>query len=263
MYFTLAISAASRQRCAALVSAAQDTDPRVMPLPGPARVGWQAPDECTAIVHWGAPDSAAASYAGTIWTSAPPAVLRARTGLARVDPVYLAKLPGAVVVGDRASWVAAVAGTLNDHDPVMVGAFLSVGYPIGAATPFRGVRALAGGQTLQVSGGRIVLERTDDHTDPQAGAAFAKGGPPGAHPVGGTLAGVALVEAVRPLGEEAVPVELSLTGGKDSRLIAAALAAASVPFRARTHGFASHPDVIIAGMIAERLGPDKSREAPR
>jgi hypothetical protein len=35
-----------------------------------------------------------------------------------------------------------------------------------------------------------------------------------------------------------MPVELSLTGGKDSRLIAAALAAAGVRFHARTHGFA-------------------------
>ena len=140
MYFTLAISAASRERCAALVSAARDTDPRVMPVPGPVRVGWQAPDECTAILHWGAPDSSGASHAGTIWISVPPGVLRARTGLARVDPVYLAETPGAVVVGDRASWVAAVTGRLDDHDPVMVGAFLSVGYPIGAATPFRGVR---------------------------------------------------------------------------------------------------------------------------
>ncbi len=266
MYFTIAISAASRQRCAALVSAAQDTDPRVMPLPGPARLGWQAPDGCTAIVHWGAPDPARASHAGTIWISAPPAVLRARTGLARVDPVYLAELPDAVVVGDRASWVAAVAGRLNDHDPVMVGAFLSVGYPIGAATPFRGVRAMAGGQTLQVSGGRMVRTGPDDDADPLAAAAFARGGPPGAHPVGGALAGVALAEAVRPLGEKgdgSVPVELSLTGGKDSRLIAAALAAAGVPFRARTHGFASHPDVIIAGMIAERLGVEHTVTEPR
>jgi asparagine synthetase B (glutamine-hydrolysing) len=72
-----------------------------------------------------------------------------------------------------------------------------------------------------------------------------------------------LVEAVRPLGDAGVPVELSLTGGKDSRLIAAALAAAGVPFRARTHGFASHPDVVIAGLIAERLGIEHTVTEPR
>ena len=45
MYFTLAISAATRERCAALVSAAESTDPRVMPIPGPAVVVWQRADE--------------------------------------------------------------------------------------------------------------------------------------------------------------------------------------------------------------------------
>ena len=60
-----------------------------------------------------------------------------------------------------------------------------------------------------------------------------------------------------------MPVELSLTGGKDSRLIAAALTAAKVPFRARTHGFASHPDVIVAGMIASKLGVEHVVTEPR
>jgi len=73
----------------------------------------------------------------------------------------------------------------------------------------------------------------------------------------------ALVEAVRPLGQAARPVELSLTGGKDSRLIAAALTAAEVPYRARTHGFDRHPDVVIAGMIADRLGLEHTVTEPR
>jgi hypothetical protein len=257
MYFTLAISAATRHRCAALVRVAQGTDPRVLPVPGPARVAWRAPDERTAVLHWGpegAYDRAGMSHAGTIWISPAPAGLRARTGLARVDPVYLAETPGAVVVSDRACWAAAVTGRLDDYDPVMAGAFLSLGFPAGAATPFRGVRALAGDHSLRVTGARAVIARAGDR---HAGAGAAR--------VEAGAAGVAdaLVAAVRPLAEGAVPVELSLTGGKDSRLIAAALAAAEVPFRARTHGFASHPDVIIARMIAERLGLEHTVTEPR
>ena len=258
MYFTLAISAATRDRCAALVSAALDTDPRVMPIPGPARVAGRTPDERTAVLHWGSQgwsDRAGASHAGTIWISPDPetpAVLRARTGLARVDPVYLAETPGAVVVSDRACWAAAVTGRLDDHDPVMAGAFLSLGFPAGAATPFRGVRALAGDHSLRVTGGRAVTARAGGH---HAGDGHARAGPLGVAD--------ALVAAVRPLAAGAVPVELSLTGGKDSRLIAAALAAAGVPFRARTHGFARHPDVIIARMISERLGLEHTVTEPR
>jgi Asparagine synthase len=241
VYFTLGISAASRDACAALVRAARDTDPRVMPIPGPAYIAWS--DERTAILHWG-PGGIGASYAGTIWADHG---LRARTGLARIDPVYLAETPGAVVVSDRAGWAAAVTGRLENYDPVLVGALVCLGYPTGAATAFRGVRALGGDRALRVSGGRAQ----------EQGCAEEEGaGDPG-------RVAAALVEAVRPLAQEAVPVELSLTGGKDSRLIAAALAAADVPFRARTHGSARHPDVVIAGLIAERLGVEHTVTEPR
>jgi len=264
MYFTLAISAASRQACAALVSAATGTDPRVMPIPGPPQLVWQSPDERTAVLCWSrgddppqpAPDhgeaprppvpSCVRSHARTIW--ADESGLHARTGVTRVDPVYLAEVPGAVVVSDRASWAAAVAGRLGEPDPVMVAAFLSLGYPVRAATPFRGVRALGAQRRLAVTGGRAMVtaareERADTGSYNQVAAA--------------------LVDEVRPLAELGLPVELSLTGGKDSRLIAAALTAAKVPFTARTHGFASHPDVIVAAMIASRLGVDHVVTEPR
>ena len=101
MYFTLAISAATRQACAALVSGAASTDPRVMPIPGPPAVVWQAPDGRTAMLHWpGGGGLQARSHAGAI--RADQDGLHARTGVTRVDPVYLAEVPGAVVVSDRA-----------------------------------------------------------------------------------------------------------------------------------------------------------------
>jgi hypothetical protein len=257
MYFMLAISAASRRTCAALVTTASSTDPRIMPVPGPPLIAWRARDECTAVVCWPGTAGPAreadraeppTSSAGTIWAG--EAALRARTGVARIDPVYLAEVPGAVVVSDRACWAAAVAGRLADPDPVMVGAFLSVGYPIGAATPFRGVRALGRSQELTVTRGRLAIT-------PARSEGAAPGGADPYSPVAGALA-----DAVSPL-RDGVPVELSLTGGKDSRLIAAALTAAKVPFRARTHGFESHPDVVVATMIAGRLGVDHVVTEPR
>jgi hypothetical protein len=174
-------------------------------------------------------------------------MVRARTSLTRVDPVYLGEVAGAVVVSDRACWAAVVTGRLHDPDPVMIGAFLSLGYPVGRATAFRGVRAMDGDQELRVADGRIVTTRAR----------------PQAAPGGAARVAAALADAVRPLGQSAAPVELSLTGGKDSRLIAAALTAAGVPFRARTHGFADHPDVVIAGMIASRLGIEHTVTEPK
>jgi len=267
MYFTLAVSAATAGACAALAAAARDADPRIMPLPGPARVAWQAADGRAAILHWGHPPAEqpdgrprdggsagqpadARSQAGTIWAGAD--AVHARTGLARVDPVYRAEVPGAVVLSDRASWAAAVTGRLRDTDPVLVGAFLSLGYPVGAATPFRGVYALAAGRRARAAGGTLRV-----HADPGGGASVGNGGD-GRDGAGPAAVARALTEAVRPLAG----TELSLTGGKDSRLVAAALVAAGVPFRARTHGFAGHPDVIVAAMIAGRLGLDHTVTEP-
>src|SRR5580692_11151718 len=104
MFFTLAISAASRERCAALVSAAASTDPRVMPIPGPPDVAWRASDERSALLCWpggehstgrhgtgrhgtgrhgtGRHGTLARSHAGTIW--AEDDGLHARTGVTRV-----------------------------------------------------------------------------------------------------------------------------------------------------------------------------------
>jgi len=292
MYFTLAISAATRERCAALVSAAESTDPRVMPIPGPAVVAWRASDERAAVLCWPGgttppdppamawpePDvKAGRSHAGTIWTDDDG--LHARTGVTRVDPVYLAEVPGAVLVSDRASWAAAVAGRLAEPDSVMAAAFLSLGYPVGAATPFRGVRALGARRRLMITAGRpIAVAAQPDGTGADGTGADGTGADgtgadgTGADGTGADGTGAdgsygavaaALVDAVRPLGERGVPVELSLTGGKDSRLIAAALTAAQVPFRARTHGFASHPDVIVAAMIASKLGIEHVVTEPR
>jgi hypothetical protein len=234
-------------------------------------VTWRAADERAALVCWGLPpdgDRVTASHAGTIW--ADRGTLHARTGVARVDPVYLAEVPGAVVVSDRACWAASVTGRLEAHDPVMAGAFLAVGYPVGAVTPFRGVRALGCDQRLTVTGARLAVTRARLAVTGARLSAVSAGGysgdeAPGGRADGGRYGPVAgaLVDAVRPAGGSGVQVELSLTGGKDSRLIAAALTAAKVPFRARTHGFASHPDVVVAAMIASRLGVEHMVTEPR
>ena len=106
MPFTLAISAATTQAGAALTRAALGTDPGTMPVPGPPVLAWQSPDERTAILQWGTPD-------GSIWAES--GTLHARTSVTRVDPVYLAVQPDAVILSDRAGWAAAVTGRLPPY----------------------------------------------------------------------------------------------------------------------------------------------------
>jgi Asparagine synthase len=278
-FFTLAVSASSPRLCAALADRARVADPAVMPIPGPAVVAWRSPDGRAALLHWGGPPGAgeaastgepasaadpgpdgamATSRARTIWAdSATPgsgrAPVVARTSVTRVDPVYVAEVPGAVIVADRAIWAGWTAGRLDAHDPLHVAALLSPGFPLGSVTPFAGVSALTPSTTLHLLNGALTRLRAP------AGTAVGPVPGDGARGDGASLPGAravaeGLVAAVAHLADIGQPVELSLTGGKDSRLIAAALVAAGVPVVARTHGFADHPDVVVAAEIARRLG---------
>ena len=264
MFFTLAVSAPDPATCAALAKRGCETDPRVMPIPGPARVVWRAAGGRAALITWGqdaAPPAPpaflshqhAASFAGTIWgTDESGGTVVARTGITRVDPVFTARAGRATVLSDRAMWAAAITGRLGDADALLYAGLLGPGYPLGAVTPFAGVRALGPAASCRVAGG-VVTET--------GRAALTEPGPGGAD----TAARVAdaLVQAVTPLRDVDGPVELSLTGGKDSRLIAAALARAGVPARARTYGFPGHPDVVVAAQVARELGLEHEIAEPR
>ena len=283
MYFTLAVSAASQAQCAALTERARIADPAVLPIPGPPEVAWRSPDGRAALLRWGAgAKPGATSHAGTIWAGAPApgsggAPVHARTTATRVDPVYVAEVPGAVIISDRATWAAWTAGRLDDHDPLLACALLNPGFPLGSATPFRGVSALPPSTIIQVLSGTASRTAASAAVPRAAhsvahGAAFAG---PAATPADDPYdprharndwsaadVAAALVDAVAPLREVTQPVELSLTGGKDSRLVAAALVKAGVPVRARTHGFAGHPDVVIAAEVARVLGIEYDVRVP-
>jgi hypothetical protein len=263
MYFTLAVSADTPARCAALTDRARIAHPAVMPVPGPPAVVWRAPDGRAVMLRWGgAPgdeavlsEGPATSHAGTIWAGDPTpgsgrAPVYARTSVTRVDPVYVARVPGGVILSDRATWAAWSAGRLEDHDPLHICALLNPGFPLGSVTPFSGVSALAPSTVLHLLAGTLTSTASPEN-------------PPGRHSYKGARAvAAALVDSLAPLREAGQPVQLSLTGGKDSRLIAAALVAAGVPVQARTHGFADHPDVVLAAKIADQLGIEHTVVTP-
>jgi Asparagine synthase len=262
-YFTLAVSAATPEGCAALTGRALAVDPAVLPVAGPAAVAWRSPDGRAAVVHWGMPAGGApgASLAGTIWADGDH--VAARTSVTRVDPVYLAEVPGAVIVADRATWAAWTSSRLDDHDPLHLCALLNPGFPLGSVTPFAGVAAVGPSTTLRLLRGSVTSARDQAaHPARAAGSTARTAGGAAATAGGARDVAEGLVAAVAPLRDAGGPVELSLTGGKDSRLIAAALVKAGVPVAARTHGFEDHPDVVVAAEIARRLGIEHAVRTP-
>ncbi|WP_406313050.1 asparagine synthase-related protein [Streptosporangium sp. NBC_01639] len=174
--------------------------------------------------------------------------LSAATAIHRVCPVYYAETPDVHVIGSRALLVhLAARGDRVEWDVLALQSLIRQGYFLSDETPYRGVTALPPSSAVTVTGGRRTITRT-----PLPTAAPAPTTRRQKKALVEELAG-ALLATVEPLRAAGEPVNLALTGGRDSRLVAAVLHAAKVPFRATTNGLDDHPDVVIAGRIARAL----------
>ena len=189
------------------------------------------------------------------------------TTAVRVDPVYRASAAGVELAGNRALLVHLVARALVDpgrsppvvtYDLAGVASLVRHFYIMGDETPFEGVSALPAHSTLRVRHGRATVARRPlpaAEAEPPTGLARRR-----------QIRQLAdgLAQAVTPLAQDASRITVSLTGGRDSRMIAAALYAAGLKFDAFTKGHDDHPDVIVARRVAAALGmKHSSREPPR
>ncbi|MET0376654.1 MAG: hypothetical protein ABW128_20670 [Rhizorhabdus sp.] len=166
---------------------------------------------------------------------------------------------GSRVVANRAGLVAAV---LDDRtpDPVGLSWLAAIGYRVGTATSYRAVTQLAQEHRLSIgTDGQLVL--------PPASPMIAFAGERGYSSRLDPLLdeGIAQAQAAIRLGIGADgPIDLPITGGKDSRVILALCLAAGLRDRLSlfTRGYAGHPDVIAGAGIAAAIGLPHRREAP-
>ncbi|MEV0619098.1 asparagine synthase-related protein [Nonomuraea sp. NPDC050404] len=184
--------------------------------------------------------------------------LGASTAINRVCPVFHAETPELHIVGSRALLVhlAAQTGDRVDYDVLALQTMVRQGFFLSDETPYQGVSALRPSSRLVVRDGVRTITETPLPEAAPAPASARRG-----RAAIGELAD-ALLATVAPLRDLGEPVNLALTGGRDTRILAALLHAARVPFRATTNGLGTHPDVIIAGMIADRLGVEHKVIAP-
>lgn len=189
-----------------------------------------------------------------------PGGLTAVTDMTRACGIFYAQTPELHIVGNRALLVHLIArgGGPVAWDVRALQSMVRQGYFLSDETPYDGVRALPPSSTLVVSDGTMRITTTPLPGVPPE-AASVPTSRRGKRAAITTLA-EALVETVRPLTDE---VNLALTGGRDSRLMAALLHAAGVPFRVTTNGLDDHPDVVIARQIAARLGVEHNVIAPK
>ncbi|MFI0424455.1 asparagine synthase-related protein [Spongiactinospora sp. 9N601] len=174
--------------------------------------------------------------------------IQAVTVSTRACPVFYAETSELHIVGNRALHVHLVAtGGSIRWDETALQSMIRQGYFLSDETPYLGVQALGPSSSIVIRGARRAITATPlPQAQPVPSSSRAKR-------AAIAKLGHALIDAVTPLRSAPEPVNLALTGGRDSRLMAALLHAAKIPFRATTNGLDDHPDVMIARQIAAKL----------
>lgn len=166
---------------------------------------------------------------------------------------------GAAVVANRAGLVATV---LDDwtSDSTGLSWLAAIGYRVGTATAYRAVAQLAQEHVLTIGTEGMAVRPP---SSPLIRFDGERGWSPALDPQleqGIAQARAAILLAI---GEQG-PVDLPITGGKDSRVVLALCLAAGLRDRLRlfTRGYAGHPDVVAGEGIAAALGLPHRREPP-
>lgn len=175
------------------------------------------------------------------------------------DPAGLHQLfrdaDGAPVLSNRAAFVALLAGgRAAARDSALW--LTAIGYRCGIASGWEGVSQLAQGEHFQADLHTSKVAR--GHLPLPAVRGFAAGG------AALIEQGLAQAQAAVRLAAGGGPIDLPITGGKDSRVVLAIALAAGLRDRLTlfTRGYAGHPDVVVGELIAARLGLPHRREAP-
>ncbi|GLZ06744.1 hypothetical protein Acsp03_42100 [Actinomadura sp. NBRC 104412] len=188
---------------------------------------------------------------------ADPSGFVALTSVTRACPVYYAEAGGMRFAASRALLAhlparAAVTGLVRPepaYDVPALHVIVRHGFFTSDHTPFQGVAAVPNAGTLTAPVGGLL--KVAERPLPEQGEM-----PRGRRDAARLIAPLAeaMTEAVRPFTRHDRPMRLALSGGRDSRLIAAACHAAGVPFFGAVHGLADDPDVRIAERVAAVLG---------
>lgn len=172
----------------------------------------------------------------------------------RFVPVYWTETDDAILISTRAVLLSLIRSDSHrpSYDVSKFLPFLTVGFFASEDTPFTGVNVMPPNSELRAEGGGIQITPIDDF-DLQLGLTR----PDDAYY--DELATL-MTRTVGAFGD--TPIVCSLTGGKDSRIVAAALHAAGLDFSTVTAGFPRHPDVLVAKRLSEELGVEHRVTTP-
>jgi hypothetical protein len=193
-------------------------------------------------------------------------ILEAGTVVSRIDAIYMAETPRVAVFSSRALLTHLVAQSVlsgSDHpsirlDHVGLREVAQAGFCVTDATTFEGVRAVPASAVVTVSHRRTRISSDEPARVPAAAV------PPGGREWNKRMDALAdaLIRAVEPARLTDTPAYLGLSGGRDSRMVIAALSAAKIDVTTGTSGDLTHPDVRVATQLAATLGVPHSVRIP-
>lgn len=160
-------------------------------------------------------------------------------------PLYYSDDGDGTVVSDDGEAVASAVGA--DRDSVTAAEFLLTRYVTGPDTIWQGVGSTQAGEVLRLDG--TPTRWTYREHWPGAGETASD---PQTVLARGLDRALDRLEAVA----DGRPIVLGLSGGYDSRLLAASLVERGHPVTAFTFGRPGHPDVEVSREVADRLGID-------
>ncbi len=193
-------------------------------------------------------------------------ILEAATIVSRLDSVYMSETARLAVFSSRALLAHLVAqSVLYDSDtPSIRLDHLGVrevaqnGFCVTDVTTFEGVRAVPAAAVVTVSRMRVKVSIDEVARVPAAAVRPATSEWNARMDV---LADAAQ-RAVEPARYAPRSAYLGLSGGRDSRVVIAALSAAGIKVRTGTSGYLTHPDLQIATKLAAVLGIDHNVRVP-
>lgn len=163
---------------------------------------------------------------------------------ARSIPLYYAT--DGSIVSDRGRIVRDAVG--GERNPTTEGEFLLTRYVTGSETIWERVRSTSPGEVVRIDGDSVTRRRYDDYwpdgadTDPDDDATECLGA--------GFETALDRLQTVA----DGRPVVVPLSGGYDSRLVAAGLVERGHEVIGFTFGRPGHPDVEMSREVADRLG---------
>jgi hypothetical protein len=169
--------------------------------------------------------------------------------LSRVEPLYWTQTPECAAIGNRASLVYALAHrtTQIEYDTDALITLCLVGWLVHECVPFKGVHLVPNGTRVELHRGQL----TEIPYKPYRYVTPC-GDPEQRVQLVGELTEI-MVDGLRVFAGFGDELTINLSGGKDSRIMAAMCKAAGVRFRCVTSGQADDREVIVAGEVTRHL----------